>query len=334
MSALSTVSGLPLQDRPCTISTDPTVSVIVPTFNRPDRLVHALESLALQEGVQVEAIVVNDHGCDVTEVVRRAHRGGLHVELIDQPTNMGLPTARNTGIEVASGQYMAFLDDDDFFLRHHLQSLVHVLERGADVAYGDCPVSTELLDPATTTQERVDRIPYAFDYPYNDQALLVSNIIPVIAPVMRSLQGTGAAFDPQLPVQEDWDMFLQLQHLGMRFTHVPQRTMVYHRIPDVASMTTNPEKAGGNNARFRDTYRRLAKRWPVAQGSVAAEYREWIGVAYELAGERLRAGEPLSHFFYERVLRVVYNALTGVGDSGRLEADLTIAVAGEQPPAS
>ncbi|WP_174546529.1 glycosyltransferase family 2 protein [Nocardiopsis dassonvillei] len=332
MSALSTVSGLPLQDRPCTISTDPTVSVVVPTFNRPDRLVHALESLALQEGVQVEAIVVNDHGCDVTEVVRRARRGGLHVELIDQPTNMGLPTARNTGIEVASGQYMAFLDDDDLYLPLHLRRLIGVLQQGADVAYDDCPVSTELLDPATATQERVDRIPYAFDYPYNDQALLVTNLVPASVPVMRSLRGTGARFDPALPVLEDWDMFLQLQHLGMRFAHVPQRTMVYHRIPDAAQMTTDPQKAGGNNARFRDTQLLLMEKWPVDPNSRVAEFRRRMMVAYELAEGRLREGKPGSHFFYERVLRVVYNAVIGVGDSGRLEADLAIAVADEEAP--
>jgi glycosyltransferase involved in cell wall biosynthesis len=331
MSSLLTAPTLPAQSGPSTTVTDPTVSVVVPTYNRPDRLVHALRSLALQEGVQVEAIVVNDAGCDVSGVVNQARRT-LHVELIDQPRNMHLPTARNTGIDAASGEFMAFLDDDDFYLRHHLRTLVSVLERGADVAYGDCPVSTELLDPETTTQGMVDAIPYVFDFPYNDQALLVSNFIPVIAPVMRSLKGTSARFDPELRVQEDWDMFLQLRHLGMRFVHQPTRTVVYHRIRDVASMTTDPEKAGGRSDVFRDTYGFLTEKWSAAPGSPAAEYREWIKVAYELAGERLRAGQPLSHFFYERVLRVVYEALTGVSDPARLRADLAVAVADDGVP--
>jgi glycosyltransferase involved in cell wall biosynthesis len=312
-------------------ATDPTVSVVVPTYNRPDQLALALDSLALQEGVQVEAIVVNDAGCDVSGVVDRARRT-LHVELIDQPRNMHLPTARNAGIDVASGEFMAFLDDDDFYLRHHLRTLVSVLERGADIAYGDCPVSTELLNVHTATQEKVDAIPYAFDFPFDDQVLLVTNLIPASAPVMRSLKGTSARFDPELPVLEDWDMFLQLRHLGMRFVHQPTRSIVYHRIPDAVQMTTDPGKTGGRNSIFRDTHLLLTEKWPVAPGSPAAEYRERMMVAYELAEKHVEAGGSVSHFFYERVLRVVYEALTGVSDPTRLRADLAVAVADDGVP--
>lgn len=302
----------------------PTVSVIVPTHNRPETLDRALASLAAQKGVEVEAIVVNDAGVDVSSVVAR-WSGQLEVRLVNQPRNEGLSAARNRGLQEVTGKYMAWLDDDDVYLPEHLNATVRELEAsGADVAYASCPVSERRIDPATVTQEEIDQIPYAFDYPFNPDVLLVTNTLTVHSAVMRSLRGTGAQFDTSLAVQEDWDMWLRLhQEYGMEFVHVPERTVVYHRPRDFASMTTVPAVTGGNPA-FHEGHARLMNRWQVPKDSLAAAYRPYMLESY-----RLGASGPVSHFRYERTVKAIYEAMTGTADNADLHDRLVEAVRGD-----
>jgi hypothetical protein len=295
-------------------------------------LAEALASLAVQRGVEVEAIVVNDAGPDVSGIVAEA-ANNLTVRLIDQPANRGLSAARNAGIQAAKGRFLALLDDDDVFLPHHLYTAVTALEdTGADVAYTDCAVSDQPIDPATADQAGIDQIPYAFDYPFDAQALLVANFIPVHSVVMRSLKGTGAWFDTSLPVEEDWEMWLRLNRThGMRFVHVPQRTVIYHRLREVSSMTTDPSAGtGGRLATFRNNHRQLMDCWPVPADSAVATYRGHLMRAYELGFAQLASGSRLSHFYYERVLRVLYDGLTGSLDHTRVPDLLAAAVIEEK----
>lgn len=98
----------------------PTVSVIVPTYNRPDRLRTALASLGAQTYQDFEIIVVNDAGCEVGSVIDACadrHR----IMTITHDRNRGLAAARNSGLRAAKGTYIAYLDDDDRYLPHHLR---------------------------------------------------------------------------------------------------------------------------------------------------------------------------------------------------------------------
>ena len=90
----------------------PSISVIIPTFNRPSYLQQCLDSLAKQsdDPPAFEVIVVNDGGTDVSAVIQDfPSLTGLR--LIDQP-NAGPAAARNHGARQASGEFLAFLDDD------------------------------------------------------------------------------------------------------------------------------------------------------------------------------------------------------------------------------
>jgi len=295
------------------------ISVVIPTYARSGLLRQALTSVAFQEAVDVEVIVVNDAGPDVSGVVGEFARR-MPVRLIDQPVNRGLSAARNTGIDAAAGEYLALLDDDDVYLKGHLKTAVATLETtGADLVYADCPVSDRRIDPATVTRADVDQLPYVFDYDFVAEALSVANFIPVTGVVLRSLRGTGARFDTALPVEEDWDMWLRLSRAhGMRFVRVPERTVIYHRLRSLVSMTTDPATGtGGRMAAFRANHQRLMERWPVAAGSLAEEYRAHLMMAYDLGAAQIASGRRLSHFYYERVLRALYESLTsGAGSTG------------------
>lgn len=304
----------------------PAVTVVIPTRNRPLLLRQALASVAAQDLPGVEAMVVNDGGEDVTTVVG-GFSGDLEVRLITLATNRGLSAARNAGIDAARGRFVAFLDDDDVYLPHHLRTAISSLEgSGADFAYTSCLVSDCRVEPSGPWPTAT---PAAFDYPFDADALSVINFIPVTGVVCRSLRGLQARFDPSLPVLEDLDMWLRLvRRNAFRVVHVPEVTVVYHRVPAARSMTAVADPA--QVRRFGVAQRRLYRRWPVPSGSRLERFRHIVLWMRQLAHARLRVGETLAHFYYERALRLVLDGLAGRLDEHAVLAGLPAAIAGER----
>src|ERR1700690_1959631 len=117
----------------------PTVSVIMPTFNRADTIVRAIKSVQAQTCRDWELIIVDDGSTDNTaELI-----GGMDPRLIlIRQANRGFTEARNAGIRAGKGRYFAFLDSDDEMLPYHLELGVAFLD-----AYGEeLFVGTENLE--------------------------------------------------------------------------------------------------------------------------------------------------------------------------------------------
>src|SRR5262249_38373003 len=101
------------------------------TLNRPTELGEALASLAGQQGVdldELEVIVVNDGGTPIESVVAQASGRGLPVTAVAHPRRLGLPSARNTGLDRARGRYVAFPDAEAVFLPRRLATALAGLE--------------------------------------------------------------------------------------------------------------------------------------------------------------------------------------------------------------
>jgi len=90
----------------------PTVSAIIPTYNRADVLPAAIDSVLAQTHEDLELLVVDDGSTDDTEAVVTGYDDD-RVRYVAHETNRGANVARNTGIEEAKGTYVAFLDSDD-----------------------------------------------------------------------------------------------------------------------------------------------------------------------------------------------------------------------------
>ncbi|MGA2224626.1 MAG: glycosyltransferase family 2 protein [Syntrophobacteraceae bacterium] len=103
----------------------PTVSVIIPTFNREHCVTEAIESVLAQSYQDFELIVVDDGSTDGTYEVLRAY--GDRLKAIWQ-TNCGVSVARNSGIKAARGGWIAFLDSDDTWEVDKLKTQVQDLE--------------------------------------------------------------------------------------------------------------------------------------------------------------------------------------------------------------
>lgn len=114
-------------------STQPRVSVILPTHNRPDLLREALTSLQDQTFSDWEAVIVDDASCPAVEFSPNDAR----IRILRHDTAQGGAAAKNTGIQNARGEILAFLDDDDCYAPRYLERALDVLDRhpGIDVVF-------------------------------------------------------------------------------------------------------------------------------------------------------------------------------------------------------
>jgi GT2 family glycosyltransferase/SAM-dependent methyltransferase/Flp pilus assembly protein TadD len=226
--------GMPAS--PSTVRRRPTVSVIVPTCNRPDRLREALQSVLAQSYRDFEVIVVNDGAVDVGAAVDALNTDG-RITLIKHDRNRGLAAARNTGLRMARGKYIAYLDDDDRYLPDHLETLVTALRKGLyKVAYSD----------AWRVHERCERERYVEvgrDLPYSQDfslpRLLVGNYFPVLCVMHeRSCMDEVGFFDESLFAHEDWDLWIRMAE-KFPFLHIKKVTAEFTWRTDGSSMTSS-----------------------------------------------------------------------------------------------
>lgn len=117
--------------------TEPKVSVVIPTYNRPDMVCRAIESVRAQTYLDWELIVVDDCSPDdgLTEVAVDAI-GDPRIRYSRNEVNRKLPGSRNAGARLARGNYIAFLDDDDEWLPEKLERQVAVFENSDNARLG------------------------------------------------------------------------------------------------------------------------------------------------------------------------------------------------------
>ena len=117
----------------------PKISIIIPTFNCGDFIYRTIESVFAQTYKNYEIIIVDDGSTDSTkDKIDLISKKGIPINYIYQ-ANAGPAAARNTGIRNAAGEYITFLDADDFWIPEKLELQVDVLERESDIGlvYGD-----------------------------------------------------------------------------------------------------------------------------------------------------------------------------------------------------
>ena len=115
------------------------VSVIIPVYNPGDGIRKCIESLRNQSLKEIEMIFVDDCGTDgAMDLVKEAARRDERIRYTVNPENMGSGISRNRGIEIAKGEYLAFVDADDYLPEDFLERLyAKGRETGADIVKGD-----------------------------------------------------------------------------------------------------------------------------------------------------------------------------------------------------
>jgi glycosyltransferase involved in cell wall biosynthesis len=187
---------------------DPLVSVIITTYNRPNLLPRAIKSVIDQNYSNLEVIVVNDNGTDVKYIVDSFNDN--RIVYINKSINAGLGAARNSGLNVANGKYVNFLDDDDGYYYYHIKTLVDFLQKNNyKIAYTDCLCKVLQKNEQGNDQIVQQIIVYSIDY--NLDVLLFQNIVPVLGVMFELDEKTrNIRHNEVYHAYEDWDFWLQL----------------------------------------------------------------------------------------------------------------------------
>lgn len=201
----------------------PTVSVIIPTYNRANLLKRAIESVISQRFEDFELIVVDDASPDNTpEIVESIN--DTRIRYIRLKKNSGGPVARNTGIKKARGKFIALLDDDDEWLPNRLEVQVRKfenLDREFGVVYGGFYYVSQ-RDGKILGK----RLPRHRGDVY--EHFLRENFIgsPTLL-IRRECFKRAGLFDPNLSSSQDWDMWLRIAR-HYRFDYVDEIVAKYY----------------------------------------------------------------------------------------------------------
>lgn len=181
----------------------PLVTIVIPTHDRPVTLRRALRSVAAQLYRPLEAVVVNDAGGPVDDVVRE-FAAELPVRVVTHAENRYLAAARNTGVEHARGQFVGFLDDDDQLYPHHVGHLVQLLQcEGARAAAAN---AYALLPAGPGPRFDIFR-----SRPLTRGEFYLENIIPVQCALLETaLAREVGSFDTTLRANEDWEYWVRI----------------------------------------------------------------------------------------------------------------------------
>lgn len=199
-----------------TVGHEHRVSVIIPAYNAEKFVSAAIDSVLAQTCPAVECIVIDDGSTDRTAEIVKAY--GERVRYVHQP-NSGRSAARNRGISLASSEYLAFLDADDFLSPEKLQQQMVFLQTHpeCDAVYSRIAYFEQGRENSLYSVRRAT--------PTGDilQELLFGNFITVHAPLFRKnvVEQIGG-YDPSLSRYEDWDFFLRLAISGVRFGFLDQ----------------------------------------------------------------------------------------------------------------
>jgi LmbE family N-acetylglucosaminyl deacetylase len=216
---IRTLGGLPEIHE---VRAGPRISVIVRTMDRHELLQEALASLADGGYRRVEVVLVNDGGPPPP----LPDPYPFPIVSVNIEHNSGRAAAANAGVDAATGDYVAFLDDDDLAYPEHLATLAGLVSApGVRVAYTDAAVGVYELEPNGGWQQVERRLPYSRDF--DAELLLVDNYIPFNTLLIeRALLGEAGPFDPSLEFFEDWDMLIRLSR-SAPFHHHRQVTCEY-----------------------------------------------------------------------------------------------------------
>lgn len=224
----------------------PRVSVIIPTYNRLHTLHETLASIEQQTFRDMEVVVVNDAGQDITPVVE-GFRRTLSLCVCQHDENKGLPAARNTGLRAARGELIAYVDDDDVFYPTHVETLVRAIEISKfSVVYSNAVHLQYRNDP--TGRMVVSRdVPYSFDF--SRDRFLYENYTPVLCVMhKRACLDMVGMFDETFRFAlEDWELWVRMSQ-QYDFLHVDAVTCEFRTCVDPQKLAAQNRRAFYTNA--------------------------------------------------------------------------------------
>ena len=226
------------------------ISIMMPAYNAEGYISQAVECILAKSNPFWELIIVNDGSVDGTGGIIRRYNDP-RVKVIFQE-NAGEAAARNTALENISGEFLAFLDADDFFLPNHFQVTVDYLisHPQLDGVYTDghyCDQSGATIQTLSSRR----RGPFVGDI--FDELVRASDVFgPPVCVVLRTrlISQQNLRFDTENGLGTDWDFFIRFSNQA-RFGYLEQFTCLYRVHQTNLTLLTENDQRKSSQARYR-----------------------------------------------------------------------------------
>lgn len=218
----------------------PKLSVIISTYNRSGHLKNAIKSVLNQTFEDFELLIVDDFSTDDTEKVVKKFKD-KRIKYIKTKENNGHDgKPKNIGILNATGEYVAFIDDDDFYMRKEALFIMYTYLKhtGADVAYGD------YINRVEGKKEKAA----GWSIDFNPQMLAQRNYISMsVTFAKREKVVEVGGFNEELKQFKDWNLWMRMHKNGCKFIHIPIIiTEVYQHEDTISSKNKLEYDESGN----------------------------------------------------------------------------------------
>lgn len=199
----------------------PKVSVIIPTYNRGQYITQALDSVLSQTYHDYEIIVVDDGSTDNTQEILKKYDGKFK-SIIKE--NQGISKTRNRGIEESTGEYIAFLDSDDYWAPEKLEEQVKVLDRypNVGIVYSRMPI-------INGRGEKIGMKPAGVSGKNFKELLQFWGDLPTSTVMTRrDCFDKAGLFDPSMDPMEDIDLWIRISRFYDLY-EIENRVLAYYR---------------------------------------------------------------------------------------------------------
>lgn len=205
----------------------PRVSTILPIFGAERTIARTLDSLLAQTEQDWEALLVDDRSPDASMTIAGEYaRRDARFRLVTRDANGGPAATRNTGLGLARGQWIHFLDPDDWIEPFAFESLLRAAESAnLPAAVGGWVCANEVGDVHEATRTMPGLGAIGLD------DLLGHDGLAIHAQVIRADALAGERFDESLSLIEDVDLFLRLAGRGVRWACLPRVVAAYRLMP-------------------------------------------------------------------------------------------------------
>lgn len=220
------------------------ISIIIPLYNGEHFIAQTLESVLAQTYHNIEVIIVDDastdNGC---EIIRRYTTEDSRVNLILSETNFGGPARpRNIGIETAQGEFIAFVDADDVWKPHKLQTQLDFLIHNPDIdmVYSSAEIIDEHGNIYPSRKQRFLSLLLRLMSPKN--AIIYGNFININTLMLRQPLINRFIEEKHLVAIEDWMFHILNLHDGMKIAAV-EEALIYYRIHSASISNRHSDKS-------------------------------------------------------------------------------------------
>lgn len=277
------------------------ISVIVPVYEQPDLLRSALESVVDQTYDDWEAVVVDD--ASTADHERVVEEFDERIRLVTHETNRGASAARNTGIDHAEGEYVAFLDADDAWAETKLERQLSVFERGSDrlglVYTGFVQYETDGSEWVRHPAARGDIYVQELE---RDRVHPTSTVM-----VRRDVLDEVGGFDTTLPSRQDYDLWIRVTE---RYEVDYVDDVLVHKTEREDSISKNFDaRVRGDLAVFETVRDRAGEFGPLTRTKILSYHHHVIGRDYDSRGDRWPAVRHLGLAILRYPLRPISYAM-------------------------